>query len=149
MAIIIPSAINSEFESTLRSINNKEYNLADYYIWCTINQDNVVDSVIVATFEVAEKRSLKYNRDYILSLSPITYTLSDYPGTDGKVSHIWNAENRAFHEAQPHASWTLNQTTWDWDAPLPYPTDGLNYVWDEDAYQADNTTGWVNPFPIE
>ena len=46
-----------------------------------------------------------------------------------------------FYEPQPYSSWILNQTTYLWDAPLPKP-DG-NYEWDEDAYQADNTTGWV------
>jgi len=46
-----------------------------------------------------------------------------------------------FYEPQPYSSWVLNQTTYLWDAPLPKP-DG-NYYWDEDAYQADNTTGWV------
>jgi len=149
MAIIIPSQVDSELESTLRSINHTEINLADSYWWCTIDQDNVVDNCIVASFEVAEKRSLKYNRDYILCLSPITYSVNDYPGTDSRIGYIWNSENRVFYEPQPHASWSLNQTTWTWDSPIPYPSDGVYYVWDEDAYQADNTTGWVNPFPIE
>jgi hypothetical protein len=48
-----------------------------------------------------------------------------------------------FYAPQPFNSWTLNETTYLWEAPLAYPTDGLVYVWDEDAYQADNTTGWV------
>ena len=41
----------------------------------------------------------------------------------------------------PFASWSLNETTCQWNAPLTKP-DG-DYYWDEDAYQADNTTGWV------
>ena len=27
--------------------------------------------------------------------------------------------------------------------PMPMPSDDKLYIWDEDAYQADNTTGWV------
>ena len=39
----------------------------------------------------------------------------------------------------PQPSWVLNATN-DWTAPLVKP-DG-NYIWNEEAYQADNTTGW-------
>ena len=34
---------------------------------------------------------------------------------------------------------------WKWKAPLPYPVAGDDeeqYQWNEEAYQADNTTGW-------
>ena len=48
-----------------------------------------------------------------------------------------------FYAPQPFNSWTKNETTYLWEAPLAYPTDGSAYRWDEDAYQADNTTGWV------
>jgi hypothetical protein len=44
-------------------------------------------------------------------------------------------------DQQPYESWTYNSTDFVWEAPLPKP-DG-DAVWDEDAYQADNTTGWV------
>jgi hypothetical protein len=44
-------------------------------------------------------------------------------------------------DQRPYESWTYNSTNFIWEAPLPKP-DG-NAVWDEDAYQADNTTGWV------
>ena len=47
-------------------------------------------------------------------------------------------------ELQPSISfdsWTYNSTDFVWEAPLPKP-DG-NAIWDEYAYQADNTTGWI------
>jgi len=44
-------------------------------------------------------------------------------------------------DQQPFASWTYNSTDFVWEAPLPKP-DG-EAVWDEDAYQEDNTTGWI------
>ena len=56
---------------------------------------------------------------------------------------VYDSVNDKFYVPQPFASWTLNQTTWDWDAPLTDPsTDGAFYSWNEDAYQADNSTGW-------
>jgi hypothetical protein len=41
----------------------------------------------------------------------------------------------------PFASWTYNTTTFVWEPPIPKP-DG-QAIWDEYAYQADNTTGWI------
>ena len=38
-------------------------------------------------------------------------------------------------------------TTGIWSAPITKPTSGITeaswYEWDESAYQADNTKGWV------
>jgi len=44
-------------------------------------------------------------------------------------------------DQRPYDSWTYDSAAFVWNAPLPKP-DG-NAVWDEYAYQADNTTGWV------
>jgi len=29
-----------------------------------------------------------------------------------------------------------------WEAPVAYPDDGNDYMWNEAVYQGDNTTGW-------
>jgi hypothetical protein len=42
-----------------------------------------------------------------------------------------------FVPPKPYPSWVLNTTTGLWDAPVPYPTDGKTYTWDED------TQSWV------
>jgi len=44
-------------------------------------------------------------------------------------------------DQQPYDSWTYNSADFVWEAPLPKP-EGEAY-WDEDAYQEDNTTGWI------
>ena len=59
------------------------------------------------------------------------------------VGFTYDANKDAFISPQPYASWTLNDDTCLWDCPLPYPTDGKRYIWNEATYQADNTTGWV------
>ena len=71
------------------------------------------------------------------------------------IGYSYNAELDAFVPPQPHASWTLDSGTADWVSPLgaaPALTDAevearSYYRWDEDAYQADNTTGWVLETP--
>ena len=47
-------------------------------------------------------------------------------------------ENRdAFIPPQPYASWVLDEATCQWVAPIDYPADGGQYVWDE------TYTDWV------
>jgi|TARA_E500000318_G_scaffold15881_1_gene16256 hypothetical protein len=57
----------------------------------------------------------------------------------------------AFVPDQPFPSWTLNEDTCVWDAPVPYKNpEALHPVtlWDEEAYQADTndpkTAGWLD-----
>ena len=57
------------------------------------------------------------------------------------IGCTYDAVKDAFIPPQPYPSWSLNEESCIWEAPLPKP-DGLAF-WDEDAYQADNTTGWV------
>jgi len=42
-----------------------------------------------------------------------------------------------FIPLKPFASWVLNETTCNWEAPVTYPTDGKQYNWNE------KTTSWV------
>lgn len=70
------------------------------------------------------------------------------------IGYSYNESLDAFVPAQPFASWTLNNETADWDSPITRPTltedqiaAGSFYIWDEDAYQADNTAGWVLQTP--
>ena len=51
--------------------------------------------------------------------------------------YIYDAALDAFYAPQPFASWTLNEETCLWEAPVAYPDDGQMYEWDED------TTSWV------
>tara|TARA_R110000868_G_scaffold140357_1_gene355908 strand:- start:136 stop:537 length:402 start_codon:yes stop_codon:yes gene_type:complete len=59
----------------------------------------------------------------------IGYTLDTTVVQDGVVG--------VFYAPQPYPSWILSTQTYYWEAPIPYPTDGKNYVWDE------STLSWV------
>ena len=43
----------------------------------------------------------------------------------------YNENLDAFIPPKPFNSWTLNETTCLWEAPVAYPTDGQRYVWNE------------------
>ena len=71
------------------------------------------------------------------------------------ISYLYSEELDAFVPPSPFPSFVLNNTTADWQSPLgPAPelteeeiASRSFYRWDEDAYQADNTTGWVLETP--
>jgi hypothetical protein len=58
-------------------------------------------------------------------------------GNYAMIGEVYDAENDVFYKRQPFPSWTLDKTTWSWNAPVPYPTDENNYEWDE------ATLSWV------
>ena len=47
------------------------------------------------------------------------------------IGYSYDAGRDAFIPPKPYASWTLNDTTCLWDAPVAMPTDGKVYSWDE------------------
>ena len=59
------------------------------------------------------------------------------------IGYSYDQAKDAFIAPQPFNSWTLDEDTCRWEAPIAYPDDSKNYIWSEDAYQADNTNGWV------
>jgi hypothetical protein len=68
-------------------------------------------------------KQTSYNSNFRKNYAGIAYTYN--PGID------------AFVPPQPYPSWILNLTTAQWEAPVPYPTDGKTYYWDE------ATLSWV------
>ena len=51
-----------------------------------------------------------------------------------------------FIQQKPFPSWTIDNTLPTWVSPIgspPSSSEHRTYIWDEDAYQADNTTGWT------
>jgi ADP-heptose:LPS heptosyltransferase len=50
------------------------------------------------------------------------------------LNSIWNGKDFI---QKPHNSWVLNQNTYQWDAPTPYPKDGKIYTWNEEILNWD------------
>lgn len=107
-----------------------------------LDENNIVIKVIVASQE--------YMNNYVDS-SPgrwIETSKRTYGGVhlDGGTplrknyagfGFTYDETKDAFIPPQAYPSWTLNETTCLWEAPIAYPTDGEDYRWDED------TTSWV------
>lgn len=49
------------------------------------------------------------------------------------IGYTFDATRDAFIAPQPFPSWVLNEQSCQWESPVPMPTDGKMYSWDEDA----------------
>lgn len=65
-----------------------------------------------------------------------------YPGNhlnpegDGIIYYFWEEDKLSWRDAvifKPYPSWTFNENTVEWEAPVPYPNDGKLYNWDEES----------------
>ena len=69
-----------------------------------------------------------------------TWVQTSYNGSIRKnyagIGYAYDSTKDAFIAPKPYASWTLNNTTCKWEAPVSFPTDEKPYRWDED------TTNW-------
>jgi len=48
------------------------------------------------------------------------------------IGYTYDSTRDAFIPPQPFNSWALNEDTCLWDSPVPYPTDGKLYKWNEE-----------------
>ena len=70
-----------------------------------------------------------------------TWMQTSYNGNIRKnfagIGDTYDLTRDAFIAPKPYASWVLNESTCQWEAPTPYPDDDNDYEWDE------STTSWV------
>jgi len=57
------------------------------------------------------------------------------------VGFTYDANLDAFIAPKPYPSWLLDTNTAQWRAPVPYPTDGKVYVWNEEIQSWVEVTG--------
>ena len=120
-----------------------------------------IESDIVTTVIVAEQNFIDIQEGTWVQTSYNTRGGVHY-GQDGNsdggvalrknyasIGFTYDASKDAFYEPKPHASWTLNDDSFLWEAPIDKPSDAYvnggdkAYTWDDDLYQSDNTKGWV------
>ena len=99
-----------------------------------LDENNIVTEVIVGIDET----------ELIEGLDPETWYGSfrgqackrtSYNGNIRKnyagIGFTYDSELDAFIGPKPYDSWLLNETTCQWEAPTPYPTNGFTYNWNE------------------
>jgi hypothetical protein len=98
-----------------------------------INEDGVVVRVLVVP-DAQEHRGQEFLADD-LGLGG-TWVQTSYNARIKKnyagIGMTYDSTRDAFIPEQPYASWTLNEETCQWEAPVAYPEDGLMYAWNEE-----------------
>ena len=108
-----------------------------------INDNNRVESIIVINNGVLGEPGKTFPETEAIGKDFIANTL----GLDGLwlqtsynnniranyagIGASYDPENDVFIPVQVYDSWILNETTYRWESPVPYPEDGLEYYWDE------------------
>ena len=47
------------------------------------------------------------------------------------IGYEYDETNDVFIAPKPYSKWTLNETTWLWEAPEAMPDDGKQYIWND------------------
>ena len=53
------------------------------------------------------------------------------------IGYTYDADRDAFIPPKPFASWVLDEDSCLWEAPIPRPDDGNQYVWNEETQAWD------------
>lgn len=116
--------------------------------WAEIDENNIVLRVTVGSNDDADEgyqwlidnlggRWIKtsYNTQGGVHSLGGTPLRKNYAG----IGYTYDETRDAFIPPKPEGfnSWVVNDDTCQWEAPIPYPTDGKTYSWDE------VTTSWV------
>ena len=103
--------------------------------------DGIVTQVIVAEPEFFETFEDPKPGEWIQT----SYNTRGGQHPDGKplrknyagIGYTYDRNRDAFIPPKPFESWTLNEETCLWKAPVPYPSDEKDYDWNEE------TLSWV------
>lgn len=103
----------------------------------TVIQVIVVNNAELIDIGGAESESLGIEFCRSLFGADTQWVQTSYNGKIRKnfagVGFTYDAQRDAFIPPQPFASWALNESSCTWLPPVPHPTDGKLYRWDEDS----------------
>ena len=101
--------------------------------YAKLGVDNVVEKVIVAEQDFIDTQEgtwvqTSYNTrggEHTLGGTPLR---KNFAG----IGFKYDSSRDAFIPPKPYNSWTLDEDTCLWEAPVAYPEDGLLYNWNEE-----------------
>ena len=103
-----------------------------------LDENNVVTEVIVGKDETDTTHDWE---QYYGAIRGQVCKRTSYNGNIRKnyagIGFTYDSTRDAFIPPQPYPSWTLNENTCRWSAPVSKPTDGKMYKWNE------STLAWV------
>lgn len=133
--------------------------------FCELDENNIVTQVIVvANEDTTDTNGVEVEEIGVAFCKKLLGAETNWKQTSynnnfrvryAGIGYSFSEELNAFIPPKPFASWVLVEETADWQSPLgaaPTLTEAQItsrsfYRWNEEAYQADNTTGWVLETP--
>jgi len=97
-----------------------------------LNEDNIVTEVITGVDETQLIEGLDTETWYGNLRKQVCKRTSyngNIRGTYASIGYLYNEDEDIFIAPQPYPSWIRNGSFWD--APIPYPSDGKFYNWNE------------------
>jgi hypothetical protein len=109
--------------------------------YALLDENNIVTEVITGRDEWEVVGQIKDWERYYGAIRGQECKRTSYNGNIRKnfagVGYTYDEDRDAFIPLRPYDSWVLDEETCQWEAPIPYPEDGVMYEWDEEA------TDWV------
>jgi hypothetical protein len=99
-----------------------------------LNADNIVTEVIVGIDETelieGKKPEIWYGEFRNQKCVRTSYN-GNIRKNFASIGFYYDEQRDAFIPPQPYVSWTLDEESLQWQAPVDYPNDGLIYFWEE------------------
>lgn len=103
-------------------------------------ENNIVTNVIVVANEVIidenGNESEQKGAEFCSNLLGGTWKQTSYNSKFRKnfagLGHTYDEVRDAFIEQKPYNSWSLDETTCQWKAPVDKPADNKFYIWNEE-----------------
>ena len=97
-----------------------------------LDENNIVTRVLVGNNDFPNE-----GYDWLVENLGGTWVQTSYNATIRKnfagVGFTYDSDKDAFIAPQPYESWTLDEETCRWEAPVAYTTDDKMYSWDEES----------------
>ena len=100
-------------------------------------EENIDWEVHYGNFRGQTCKRTSYNTSGGIHSSGGTPFRKNYAG----IGYTYDEQRDAFIPQKPYASFILNEDTCLWEPPVPYPTDGERYTWNEE------TLDWILETP--
>lgn len=100
----------------------------------------VIDVLVVDNDDIIDENGNDIEQlgiDFLMNLTGYPFWVqTSYNGNIRKnyagIGYRYDDELDGFIPPKPYTSWLLNETTCQWEAPIPMPEDG-DYMWDEET----------------
>jgi len=100
-----------------------------------IDSNNIVTEIIVAEQDFINSGAVGDSFLWVQTSYNNNFR-KNYAG----VGFTYDKTRDAFYAPQPYPSWTLNEDTCLWEAPVAYPDDDKMYKWNEETQSWDEVT---------